>query len=323
VAVIAFGVWQKMQPVPQAPHLEGTINAGFDQIVDDVGYIPGANYRVTARRVADGKVIYDVTYTVDANGFRIVPPHPDDPPESCVLLFGDSFTFGEGVQDDETFAADIVRQSGGKVAAVNLGESGWGPHQLLAGLQSGRFQKDVTCKPTDAVYLMIPDHVGRAVGRSPWDKHGPRFRLDAEGKPVRDGNFDSPGPPVSPNPDLDEGFLGWRRMLLGVSALGTPKEAEFTSALLIDSAREMKQAWPGIRVHLIDWNPYDNRRAAEIGARLKVAGIDVRPLDAIIPDYLDHIDRYLIAPKIEAHPNVTGHKRIAAYILHEIVAKKP
>ena len=84
--------------------------------------------------------------------------------KSCVLLFGDSFTFGTGVGDEETYAAQIVTLSGRKVAVHNLRVGGWGPHQLLAGLQSGRFQNAVRCKPSHAVFLMIPSHIWRVAG---------------------------------------------------------------------------------------------------------------------------------------------------------------
>lgn len=324
VGVLAFGLWQKSQPAPQAPHLEGTIVDGFDQTVDDVGYIPGSNYRVTSKRIADGRTIYDVVYTVDEHGFRVTPKANADA-QACVLLFGDSFTFGEGVEDDQTFGADMVRQSGGKVAVYNLGESGWSTNHFLAGLQSGRFQKAVTCKPTDAVYLMLQDHVGRAVGRSPWDKHGPRYRLGPDGKPVRDGNFDSPGAPVSADPDLDEGFLGWRRILLDKSAMGTQEEARLSAALLLAGTAELQKAWPGIRFHLIAWNPYDESRLNEVLTDLKAKspGIDIRMLSTIIPDFLEHLDRYVIDRKYENHPNVEAHRLLATYILNDIVGKKP
>ena len=112
----------------------------------------------------------------------------------CVLLFGDSFTFGAGVSDEETYAAQIVMQSGGRVRP-EFRRVGWGPHQFLAGLQSGRFQRAVRCKPTDAVFLMIPSLIWRANGvTNPWDTNGPRYRLDADGRPARTANLAIPIP---------------------------------------------------------------------------------------------------------------------------------
>lgn len=44
----------------------------------------------------------------------------------CLLQFGDSFTFGVGVDDEETTAAQIVAKSGGQVEVKSLGIGGWG-----------------------------------------------------------------------------------------------------------------------------------------------------------------------------------------------------
>jgi hypothetical protein len=142
-------------------------------------------------RKLDSRVIYDASYTTGPDHFRVVPKVENA--QRCVLLFGDSFTFGEGVNDDETSAAQIVAKSKGQVEVKNLGIGGWGPHQFLSGLQSGRFQKAITCKPTDAVYLFIPAHTARAAGRGKWDRFGPRFVVDDKGRAVRDGNFNTVG----------------------------------------------------------------------------------------------------------------------------------
>lgn len=323
--VLAFLLWQHFKPVPATTRLEGTIiDGGIDRPTDDVGYISDANMRVTARRMVGNRALYDVIYTIGPDQLRVVPPAVNGSgaaPTSCLLLFGDSFTFGEGVNDDETYAAQVVSQSGGRVAAHAFGLSGWGPHQMLAGLQSGRFPRAITCRPTDAVYLFIPDHIRRVAGRAPWDVHGPRFRLGPDGRPVRDGNFDSGGAPL-PVPDLDEGLLGWRR-LVGIRALGSPEEVQLTAALIIESARELKRLYPGIVFHVFDWDADDTVRSADVMHRLAAAGLVLHPLEAIIPDYVEHLDRYLIDPVLDGHPNPAAHKLIAAYILHEIVGKRP
>ena len=115
LAVLAFGVWKQLSPEQvdeqdAQTHMEGSIVSGFfDQNLDDVGFIPSANKRVTAKKMAGTQVIYDVVYTTGADHFRAVPAA--DHPERCVLLFGDSFTFGAGVNDDETSAAQIIIKS--------------------------------------------------------------------------------------------------------------------------------------------------------------------------------------------------------------------
>jgi hypothetical protein len=282
LAVLAFGVWERLNPVDLAKvRFEGSITRGFyDQNVDDVGFITAANRRVTARALAGDRVLYDVVYTTGSDHFRVVPAATH--PERCVLLFGDSFTFGIGVNDDETFAAQIVAKSKGTVEVKNLAAGGWGPHQFLAGLQTGLFQRAVSCRPTDAVYLLIRDHVERAVGRVPWDPHGPRFRLGADGQPVRDGHFDGGG---------------------GAPRAWTEAEAnELTAVLLEEGGRELQRKYPGIRFHVLTWAGVSEAIRRRLGGR---------PLEESIPGYTD--EGYLIP--IDGHPNARAHERIADYVL--------
>lgn len=64
----------------------------------------------------------------DSNGRRIVPA-PSLPEEGMtVLLLGDSFAFGEGVDDDQTMAAHIAKKG---FRVVNLSVPGYGTHQEL------------------------------------------------------------------------------------------------------------------------------------------------------------------------------------------------
>jgi hypothetical protein len=105
--------------------MEGSITAGFyNQNLDDVGYILEASKRVTARKVAGPQVIYDAVYATGPDHFRIVPPAAHA--ARCVLLFGDSFTFGEGISDNETSTAQIVARTKGTVAAKDFGIAAWG-----------------------------------------------------------------------------------------------------------------------------------------------------------------------------------------------------
>src|SRR5882757_237578 len=192
-AALAFGAWKQIHLSQGATGLPGE-GGRFYELADDVGFIPKASHQIKTRGEVDGRTFYDVTYSTGPDQFRIVPQAAESP-EACVLLFGDSFTFGFGVSDDDTYAAQIVKQSGGRVAVHNFAISGWRPHQFLAGLQSGRFQRAVRCKPTDAFFLLIPSLIWRANGvTNSWDTNGPRYRLHSEGRPIRDGTLGDPAP---------------------------------------------------------------------------------------------------------------------------------
>ncbi len=321
VGVAAFLLYRSLQPAPGSDtRLEGAITRleSYD-LFDDVGYLLKPNQRVTARLVAPGRTIYDVTYGIDGDGFRVMPANPANP-DACVVLFGDSNTFGIGVQDDQTYAWQLAERGKGKLAVYNFGIGGSGPHQMLAGLQSGRFQKSLHCTPTHVVYFFIAEHIGRVTSRlAPWDPHGPRFRQGADGKPVRDGNFDTR--PHDPPPDLDEGFLGWRRLAYGIDHVGTRAETELTASVMIEAAHEIWRLAPKAAFHVLFWTMIDDRRLGELAKDLTSAGIVVDPVQRVVPDYRDHQLRYVIG-RDDGHPNPMTHVKIADYILTQIVAKR-
>ena len=305
VAVLAFGAWKQSQ-TPGVP----PFNHSWFELVEDVGFIPKANSQLNVRSGVDRR---DVTYTIGHDHFRVVP-EAISTPDACVLVFGDSFSFGDGVADSETFSAQIVKQSGHRVAVHNLAMSGWGPHQFLAGLQSGRFQRAVRCSPTDAVFLMIPSLIWRANGVfNSWDTKGPRYRLGAGRRPIRDGALGDPDP------------YNWRRWI-GLTPVSRSHAMELALAIIVEATNELKRMYPGIRMHFISyrvasWGDVDLTREDMFGFEyeLQQAGITPLPLEAAIPRYRFAMQDYVLSPA-DLHPNAQAHRLIAEFILREIKA---
>jgi hypothetical protein len=310
VAALAFGAWQRSQAPQSAANVPGKDGA-FYELVDDVGFIPRANARMTRAEAEGRRTTNDAVYTIGPDHFRVVPKAIENA-DACVLLFGDSFTFGAGVSDEETYAAQIVTQSGGRVAAQNFAESGWGPHQFLAGLQSGRFQRAVRCKPTDAVFLMIPSLIWRANGvTNAWDTNGPRYWLDADGRPVRHGKLGDPDP------------YNWRRWI-GLNPISKREASWLARAVLVEAMSELRRLYPGIRTHFISyrvasWSDtgFSSEDLANFEDSLESAGIMALPLEAIIPRYRYAQRDYVLDPT-DLHPNARAHRFIAEFILREI-----
>jgi lysophospholipase L1-like esterase len=76
-------------------------------IADDImgmRYVPGARWRFKHPE-------YTVEYAINADGFRDTKPHPVPKPVGTirVLLLGDSFTFGQGTNYDQTWAVLVER----------------------------------------------------------------------------------------------------------------------------------------------------------------------------------------------------------------------
>lgn len=105
---------------------------------------------------------YDVTYTVDATGHRVTPT--PDRPRTTVAFVGDSFTFGDGVEDNQTYSWLLGAEHWRDVKVINAGVSGWGITQSY--LTIGDLL-DTKPAPSVFVYQMIPDDIFRSYLRTP------------------------------------------------------------------------------------------------------------------------------------------------------------
>lgn len=128
-----------------------------------LGYAHPRGKRLAQRKIHGRELVYDILCTLDDDGRRITPCHPQA--QNAVLLFGDSFTFGDGLQDDETFAWRLAGILGSDWQVFNYGVSGYGAHQALGLIEFGRIPFDLLTKDYRKIYaffLTIQDHPRRA-----------------------------------------------------------------------------------------------------------------------------------------------------------------
>lgn len=134
------------------------------------------------------EVIYDVRYNINQYGNRYTPG--SSLPGKAVLFLGDSFTFGEGIHDHQTFPYYFQKTSG--IQAINAGMHGYGPHQVLRILEDNDvFKQRTENQPIAAVvYRIIFDHINRGAGYSPWDPYGPYYDFTESNDEITyKGNF--------------------------------------------------------------------------------------------------------------------------------------
>lgn len=116
----------------------------------------------------------------DASGSRWVPAYPD-PGDACVSLYGDSFTYGEGVAHEDSWANRLSELLGCRVA--NYGVGGYGTDQALL-----RFEQNRADEADLVVLGHLSENILRNVNRvrgmlypsSPWG-FKPRFLVDEAG----------------------------------------------------------------------------------------------------------------------------------------------
>jgi hypothetical protein len=95
-----------------------------------LGWVPRPGAR--ARHVSEGN--FDVTYVIDAKGRRAIPANPGAP--RTIFFFGDSFTFGHGVENDQTALSIIARALGPRANVVNYGVMAYGLEQMFLRLRA-------------------------------------------------------------------------------------------------------------------------------------------------------------------------------------------
>ena len=118
--------------------LRGEPFAGPDSVLG-MRYTPGAVWRFTSPE-------YSVVYAINNDGFRDTGEQPSSPGAPRILLLGDSFTFGQGVNADETWAALAERQlrsQGHAFDMINAGVQGMDTRSELVLLRRLARQHDV------------------------------------------------------------------------------------------------------------------------------------------------------------------------------------
>ncbi|RMF01144.1 MAG: hypothetical protein D6768_11260 [Chloroflexi bacterium] len=188
------------EPVPPPPHFEGSYTDNYFQDDPLLGYKPRPSAQVESIKKAGDEVIYHVTYTTDEFSRRVTPQSHPERRQKFILFFGDSFTFGEGVNDNETLPA-YTAQLAPDYHAYNYGFSGYGPQQMLSKLQSGTLPAEIPQSDGIGVYVFIDAHVERAIGSmyvyNAWGADMPYYTVNWRGQLERRGTFRSGRPFIS------------------------------------------------------------------------------------------------------------------------------
>ena len=173
-----WGYIKTLQSLPTQCRTQSSGTYVSDYFTPDpiTGYKAISNTRATSIKKDDKDLIYNVTYTTNDFGYRKTP-NSNLGSTHCLIFFGDSFTIGEGLNDDQTLPYFLNQDLNLKV--FNFGFHGYGNHQALALLKSGEVMRITQdCKDYTVFYESLPGHIRRANGFSDWeDLNAPRFHL--------------------------------------------------------------------------------------------------------------------------------------------------
>lgn len=278
-----------------------------------LGYRPRKNRSIRVQKYLDQTLVYDVVYTIDGRGLRSAGSETADGNACEVVAFGGSYTFGAGVNDDESWPAVAELESQGRARLRNFAYVGYGPHQMLAALENGLVEQRLDGEPKYAFYLAISDHIRRAAGMREWDGQGPRFRLRDDGQVIREGTF------------ADDLFkravvtLGrsyvLRRFI--VSPVG-PDEVALFVGIVAKAARTFEERFRGAAFHVIVWDVNASPHMVSATAALRERGIPVHLVSDIAGNIAQRPAYYRIHEH-DGHPNSRAHALIGRYVAKQVM----
>ena len=334
-------VYFSQEPPRETEYSEDEASPGNTDIGDLfrhklLGWAPRKGKSFVERVRFENKLLYQMKYTIDQHGLRVPPPFaPKLGREShCLLFFGDSFTFGEGVRDEETMPYRVGEKTNRHYQVYNFGFLGYGPHQMLVQLQQGLVDAAIECKPEFAIYQALPGHVSRAAGLEAWDQFGPKYVTEEDGSVVWKGRFDEEKP---------HNLLGWLRVLhrdLPKDAKRYLEKSAVYRALLfmhrpvndddidlflriVDRSRQIIESrYTGASFHVVFWDfSGDSPVESKIIEGLKQKRIPIHLISTILPEYRGHEERFKIH-HADGHPNSLAHDLLADYV-SRVIMKPP
>jgi hypothetical protein len=122
-----------------------------------------------------GTTIYNVDYAIDEN---LVRPTLSSKTGPTVVFFGNSFTFGVGVNDPDTLPqlfADVCER---KLRVLNLAIGAYGPQHFLRELQTGLHDSLIGPQPALFLFFTAAWHAERNACRPDWMLDSPRYAIE-------------------------------------------------------------------------------------------------------------------------------------------------
>ncbi len=290
----------------------------LDQPHAVLGYGPAPGAEGTWTRYIGDDFVYQMSLSIDANGFRTMP-NDEDIALPCIFFFGGSYTFGSGVNDNETAAYRVAQSTAGQYRVFNLAYRGYGPHQMLAALEDDSHAGVLGCRASVAIYQMIPNHIDRAAGLVSWDENGPKYVLNGAGDAVRQGTFAKPSQAaknlLEKIADRSTIYSRLRRFLADKA---TEDSAALTHAILRRANDIVTTGVSGGQFHVIYW-PAATPLTTTVIEGLENDGIAVHPIAQILPNLRTASHQYRLH-KYDGHPNQLAHQLISEYVVDQILS---
>lgn len=252
--------------------------------------------------------LFDVCYTLNEKNRRITPP-ANERPLAELMVFGCSFTFGYGLNDDQTWPWLLAKELGPGWHVENYGSNGFGAQQMLAMLEENMVEMPAT-PVREALFMAINGHIPRNSGLFPMDSVSYDLREDGElvrGKmtnesPLRilvDGQHILNGSQLAR--EMSDRIVAWLTRQL------RPEQTRTFVAILEKSARILRSKYK-TQLTILLWPDIE-----DLAPLLENKGFKVLLVRDILKEFDSAgVTAYHIVPYYEGHPNLKANTELAA-----------
>jgi hypothetical protein len=312
IAVVFLAINAAMRSRHRAEH-SATRTPEYIIPDDTLGWRPQPSTRSRAVKMDGDQVIYDVVYAFDEHGRRSVPQDPNARYEKFLIFFGDSGTFGEGVDASQSLPAQTAAHLPG-VRAYNYAFPGYGPQHILAKVESTDLRAEIPERRGVALYPFSKFLFDRLIGGSGtmgWAPTLPYYVLDGDGV-RRDGFFQTARPIFSRVLKVIGNNSLLQRLNVRWPLWITDEHRELFCRVIATARDSIRRQLPGSEL-IIVLNPNDPVVPYPCFAKYKLRVIDVRGAYGDVPrgDLQIHGD---------GHPTPLAHELIGTALAHQLEA---
>lgn len=256
--------------------------------------------------------VYDVLVHTDEYGRRLTPVPDAEKRDKFLIFLGCSFTFGEGVEDDQTlpFFTGLFAP---RYMPYNYGCNGYGPQHMLLKLQEEEFSKEIRQRSGIAVYVYIDDHRMRAIGYHDWNQHDPCFVPEGDGvkycgpvwtaQPLRSWLY----------PRMEKSRM-LRFLHLSCPRWISNRAVDITEAIIKASAQRFHTLYPEATFCVIRYGTRSRETPDPVMPRLRDAGILCLDYASLPYDPSLHGDRF----SVDGHPTALRHKEVGRQLAQDL-----
>jgi hypothetical protein len=268
---------------------------------ETLGWVGIKNIVDTSKRFYGEKLLFKVVYNLDENGLRRTPSIVSNKETKSVVFFGCSFTFGFGLNDNETVPYIVQDKGGNKFKVYNFGMDGYGPQQMLYVIEHNIMDTILKFEPSNFVYIAIPDHINRMLGQYDWCKTFPKYILDPNTKDIKYvGKFGKIKKPIS---ELSQ------------------SDFELFGLMIFKSKNLLLAKYPNSKFHVILWDCKE-MAGTKILKVLQKRHINTHVVSDFVSNYVKDNKSYVIYPPYENHPNYKINLLVSNYLVDSIICKK-